>query len=412
MMRIDPAAADSPIGRITTMGTFAYIARDADGQRVTGKLAGADEQAVLAELQARRLSPVRVSAQREAITIRQGVSMRRLATMYRQLSDLMRAGVPLLRGLRLMGRSRTSVRLASVMNDIADHVADGSRLADAMSAHPDIFPDVHTAMVRAGEQGGFLTEVLQRMGVFLEQQADSRGKVIGNLIYPVALLAIGLAIIVYAMVVFVPKFEMFYARIEIPWPTHVLITASHLLREHWLWLLIALAVVAAGVWWLRCQRAVRRQLTIAQMRIPKWGFFIQSLAVARFSRILGTLLNNGIPLLSAMQISRDAAGNVLLAEAIDEATESVRSGETLTQPLAECGLFPEDVIEMISVGESANNLPEVLITIADTLERRIDRLLAVALRLLEPIMLLGLAAVVLFIFVALIVPMMRMSSAM
>ncbi len=394
------------------MGTFAYIARDSDGQRVAGKLAGTDEKAVVAELQSRRLVPVRISAQRESIALRRGVSIRRLATAYCQLADLMRAGVPLLRGLRLMGRSKTSPRLASVMNDVADAVADGTRLADAMGAHPVVFPDIHVAMVRAGEQGGFLEQVLERMGTFLEQQADSRGKVIGNLIYPIALLTIGLSIVIYAMIVFVPKFETFYTRIDIPWPTEVLIGTSHLLRNHWLVLIIAGVVLSSVIWWLSQRRDIHRQFTALQMRIPKWGFLIQSLAVARFCRILGTLLTNGIPLLSAMQISRDAAGNILLEEAIERATESVRSGETLTRPLDESGLFAEDVIEMISVGESANNLPEVLVTIADTLEKRIDRMLAITLRLLEPIMLLGLAGVVLFIFVALIVPMMRMSSAM
>jgi len=160
------------------------------------------------------------------------------------------------------------------------------------------------------------------------------------------------------------------------------------------------------------EREVRRKMMEVQMRIPKWGPLVQALAVARFCRILGTLLANGIPLLTAMQISRDAAGNILLEESIEQATESVRQGETLSDPLAASGLFTDDVIEMISVGESANNLPVVLTTIADTLEKRIDRMLTVALRLMEPILLLGLAGVVLFIFIALIVPMMRMSSAM
>ena len=142
------------------------------------------------------------------------------------------------------------------------------------------------------------------------------------------------------------------------------------------------------------------------------GPLIRAIAVARFARLLGTLLGNGVPLLGAMQISRNAAGHVLLEEAIDEATEAVRSGERLTEPLADSGLFGEDVVEMISVGESANNLAEVLVTIAETVEKRVDRMMAVFLRLMEPALLLLLAAVVLFIFTALIVPMMRMSSAL
>lgn len=393
------------------MGTFAYIARDVDGRRVTGKLAAATETAVLAELQSRQLSPVKIDEERETAVMKRRVSMRQLAGAYRQLADLLRAGVPLLRSLRIIGRSKSNPRLGEVINVVADAVSDGERLADAMTAHKDTFPDVQVAMVRAGEQGGFLEEVLRRMSAFLDQQADMRGKVVGNLIYPALLVLLGAGIIIYALIVFVPKFENFYGRIEVPWPTQVLIFGSGLLRNHWVATILVIGGLVAFLWWLRGLRSVRLALLKFQMRIPKWGPLARSLAVARFCRVFGTLLENGIPVLTAMQISRDSSGNILLEEAIDRAVESVRAGETLTQPLGASGLFSEDVLEMISIGESANNLPEVLITIADTLEKRVDRMLAVVMRLLEPILLMGLAVVVLFIFVALIVPIMQMSSA-
>src|SRR5690606_11279811 len=165
-----------------------------------------------------------------------------------------------------------------------------------------------------------------------------------------------------------------------------------------------------GLWRLWRQPAVRRAITVWLIRMPVIGPLLRSLAVGRFTRILGTLLENGIPIMAAMQISRDAAGNVLLAEAVDQAIEAIRSGETLAQPLGQSGLFSDDVLEMIAVGESANNLPSVLVSIADTIEKRVDRLLAVFIRLMEPALLLLLAGIVLFIFIALIVPMMRMST--
>jgi general secretion pathway protein F/type IV pilus assembly protein PilC len=165
-------------------------------------------------------------------------------------------------------------------------------------------------------------------------------------------------------------------------------------------------------WWAWRRPAVRRAIAVWQLKVPALGPLVRSLAVGRFTRILGTLLENGIPMLQAMQIARDAAGNLLLAEAIDESAEAVRAGETLAQPLHASGLFSDDVIEMISVGESSNNLPQVLVTIAETIEKRTDRMLGVFIRLMEPALLLALAGVVLFIFVALIVPMMRMSSSL
>ncbi len=393
--------------RIAPMATFAYVARDSAGARVTGRLAGGTEQAVLAELQSRRLAPVSVRKVRERR--RRGVPIRRLATTYRQLSDLLRAGVPLLRALRLLGRSKSSPRLAAVMDEIADTVADGGHLADAMAAHDYVFPRVHVAMVRAGERGGFLEPVLERMGNFIEHQADMRGKVVGNMIYPVALAGVGLLVVIVALVFLVPQFQSFYTRIELPLPTKILLGASALFTDHWGALLAGLAAAAAGAWWLRRQPAWRRAVARWQLRVPTLGVLTRDLAVGRFARVLGTLLDNGIPLLPAMEISRDASGHVLLTDAISKASEAVRSGETLAAPLAESGMLSEDMIEMISVGESANNLPAVLITLADTIEKRVDRLLTALVRLMEPALLLMMAGMVLFIFVALIVPMLRMS---
>lgn len=391
------------------MAQYLYIARTSTGQRVTGTLSGGSEQHVLAELQQRQLAPVKVEEIREQQRFQRRIGTRQLAQAYRQLGDLLRAGVPLLRGLRLLGRSKANPRLAKIMSDVADSVADGERLADAMAAHRGVFPDIQIAMIRAGERGGFLEEVLHRMGTFLDHQADMRGKILGNLIYPCALLAVGLGIVIFALVFFVPQFQDFYAGMALPLPTRMLLTASDVMINAWFGVLIAAGLIAAGVWWLLKQPAVRRRLAAWQLRIPKLGPLVQSVAVARFTRILGTLLENGIPLLAAMQISRDAAGHVLLAEAVDDAAEAVRAGESLADPLAESGLFSDDVIEMIAVGESANNLSEVLVTIAETIEKRVDRMLNIFMRLIEPMLLLGLAGAVMFIFIALIVPMMRMS---
>ncbi len=394
------------------MATFSYIARDTSGRKIEGKVAAATAQAVLAELQTRQLAPVQVKEVREQPRVQRRISARTLATAYRQLGDLLHAGVPLLRALRLLGRRRSNPRLAKVMSDIADAVAEGSRFADAMAAHPEIFPPVQVAMVRAGERGGFLEAVLLRMGTFLEQQAELRGKVIGNLIYPVLLFGFMIGVIVIALVGIVPKFRDFYSRISIPWPTKVLLGASDVVSTYWPWLLAGLAVAIVALWQLMKKPRVRRAVAVWQLRVPALGTLISSLAVGRFARILGTLLENGIPMLAAMQISRDAAGSILLAEAIDNAAEAVRSGETLGAPLAASGLFGDEVVEMISVGESANNLPQVLITIADTIEKRVDRMLTVFVRLMEPALLLVLGGAVFFIFVALIVPMMRMSSSL
>lgn len=298
------------------------------------------------------------------------------------------------------------------MASIADEIAQGERLADALSRHPRIFPSVQVAMVRAGERGGFLDQVLARLGAFLVHQADVRARVVGNLIYPVVLLCVGVGVVLAALVFFVPKFKDYYKKVELPLATKILLGLSDALVSWWPLLLILVAGAAvAGVWASR-NVTVRRRAADGLVRLPVIGPLLRGVAAARFARTLGTLVENGIPMIGAMQISRDAAGHPALAEAVDRAIESVRSGETLARPLGASGFLEEDVVEMISVGESANNLAHVLLTVADSLETRTDRMLAVLIRLMEPALLLLLAGLVFFIFLALIVPMMRLSSAL
>lgn len=390
--------------------TYAYIARSSDGRRVKGRAEAANESAMLGDLAARGLAPIEISL---TAAVRRGkrVSVRALAASYRQLSELLRSGVPLLRALRILARSKSSPALAVSWGVVADGIAAGDRLADAMARDERVFASVHVAMVRAGERGAFLENVLARLATLLEQQADLRGRVLGNLLYPVVLLLVGAGVVVASLVFFVPKFEEYFSKMpELPLPTRILLgTSSFVTGSPWL-AAVAAVILVALAWFTFRSSVVRLALLARAMRLPFIGTLLSSIAVARFARMLGTLLENGIPMLAALEIARESAGNPILAAAIQRAAESVRHGEALAAPLAESGFFSEDVIEMISVGESANNLPSVLVRLADTLESRIDRMLATLLKLMEPAMLLLIACVVMFIFVALVVPMMRMSS--
>ena len=272
------------------------------------------------------------------------------------------------------------------------------------------FPEIHIAMVQAGERGGFLEEVLSELSTFLEHQAERRATVLGNMIYPVILLLVGIGVIVAALVLFVPKFQDFFGEMELPLATRMLLGMSDLVTGWWPVAVVAVFVGVAGWLFIRDRPGIRHRAAGIQLRLPLFGDLVRTMAVARFTRMLGTLLANGIPLLASMRISREAAGNPLLADAIDAAAEAVGGGEPLAGPLEQSGLFGEEVVEMISVGESANNLPVVLVGIARNAERRTDRILETMLKLMEPAMLLVLAGAVMFIFLALVVPMMSLSS--
>lgn len=396
------------------MPNFEYSALNTSGERVVGVLSAASEQAVLSELESRSLTPLLLRARRERQGIVRGVSPRRLGTTYAQLADLLKAGVPVLRALRLLGRRRSNPRLARVFEDLAEQVSQGGELAEAMSAHQHVFSPIHVAMVRAGEKGGFLEQVLERLAAFVLAQAEIRGKILANLIYPAVLVVVGTIVLGVVFAFGVPMFQPLFDSIQggLPGVTLLVLGISSAVREYGLFTLAGVVAIVLVLMRLAKRPAVRRWLSIVRTRAPVLGPLTRSIAASRFCRMLGTLLANGVPMLASMKIAREAAGNVLLEEAIERATEAVRQGETLAQPLADSGLFDDDVIEMISVGEDANNLDDVLIGIADTIERRIDRLLSAAVKLIEPLLLTMIAGVILLVAAGLILPMTKLSAGM
>lgn len=396
------------------MPEFEYQALTLEGKHVAGVLAGASTQSVLSELEARSLTPVSVTERKERKHLwRPRVSARRLGMSYTQLSDMLRSGVPLLRALRLLGGRRTAPRLSEVFRELADAVADGDELAEAMSRRGEVFPAVHVAMVRAGERGGFLEGVLGKLGEFVTRQADLKSKLIGNLIYPMVLIVVGSAVLGAIFAFAVPMFRPIVEQQEsLPLTTKIVFALSDAVGSAWALVTFGvLATLVFGVWRMSRKPATARRVAAIRTRMPVVGPLTRAVATARFCRMLGTMLENGIPILTAMQIARDSAGNVLMEEAIEDATEAVRAGEPLAPPLSQSGLFADDVIEMITVAEAAGNLPDVLVTISDTVDGRVERLLNAVVRLVEPLFLVVIAVVIGFVAAGLILPMMNMSSA-
>ncbi len=393
------------------MPTFEYIAINTEGARITGVLAGNSEQAVYAELESRQMTPVRLAEQSERSAGR-AIGTRQLATVYSQLADLLRAGVPLMRAIALLSRQKSQPKTAAVFRKLGERVSDGGELAEAMSEQPGVFPRVHVAMVRAGEKGGFLEQVFDQLGKFVMAEAELKAKVVGSLVYPCVLLTVGSGVMAVLFVFFVPMFrEKMLSRLDsVPAVTSLVLAVSDLVSRYGLVLLVLAVVLGVVAWRLRTRDDVRRAVSIARTKAPVLGPLTRALAAARFCRLLGTMESNGVPLLTAMAIAKDAAGNALMEDAINNAIDAVRQGEPLAGPLGESGLFGDDVIEMISVGEAAGNVDHVLLNIADTLEGRVDRLLSGAVKLIEPLLLVFMAMGIGLVAVALILPMTQMTS--
>ncbi|NNE01498.1 MAG: type II secretion system F family protein [Pirellulaceae bacterium] len=403
------------------MPTFAYTARDMSGKQVTGTVEATGEREVAAILSERSLFPVNVQDTTKAgVSVASIVGRRKkvkgttMAVFYSQLSSLLRNGVPMIRALNVLGQQNSDPALGEIITDIKNRVEDGEAIGDSMARYPRVFSEMAVNMVRAGTEGGFLEDALDRVGSFTELQEDLKGKTISALAYPIFLFSIGTVVLSALLVFFVPKFDSMFDRLrangDMPALTEALLTFSNILSAYgW----IILVAIAAGLVALRMQLqtdAGQDWGDRMKLRIPVLGGILMNLAVARFCRVLGTLLGNGVPILKSLEISRTAAGNRLLSRSIADASENIRSGDSLASPLRASGHFPLSVVEMISVGEESNSLDRVLPDIADSLEKRTFRRLDLFVRLLEPIMLLVMAILVLGVVLALLVPVLKSST--
>lgn len=398
------------------MPDYAYTARDLQGQKQHGTISASTEREAMNLLSNQSLFPISVTSDEAERTVHRGrkVKGQVMAATYSQLASLLRSGVPMLRSLAVIREQASNPTLTQVMDDIYVAVEDGQPMADAMELYPRVFSEMAVNMTRAGAEGGFLEDALERVAYFTEQQEDLKSRTVGALAYPVFLGSVGSLIVVALVVFFVPKFgELFETlrdRGELPVLTEWLLWLSDTLNRYWL-LLLGLSIGAFFALRVRLQSEEGRRLIDSwKMRLWLVGPIFQSLAVARFCRVLGTLLHNGVPILKSLGISREAAGNRMLSEAIEEASENITSGASLSRPLAASGYFPKTVVEMIAVAEESNTLDRVLVEVADGLEKRTARRLDLVVRLLEPIMLLVLAGAVLLVVIALLLPVIKMSS--
>ncbi|MHC4406310.1 MAG: type II secretion system F family protein [Planctomycetota bacterium] len=399
------------------MPEYTYTARDATGEKVTGEVTASTQRDAVSTLAGRSLYPIDVRTEKprvDAARVRRVPAQLRAIT-FSQMADLIKSGVPLLRAIEVLRKQTTHAGLGEVLEQIHHRVEDGATLAEAMMPFRRVFGNMAISMISAGGEGGFLEEVLERLAQFTEAQEDMKKRTIGAMAYPLFLACAGTVVVVVLLVFFVPKFQTLFDNLrrrgELPFVTEGLLAVSD-----WMWRygLFLLAGFAVGVWalvrWFSTETG-RFWLDRLKLRLPLVGKVFLSLAVARFCRVLGTLLRNGVPIVRSLEISSGAAGNTVLGQAIQKASENISGGESLASPLGTSGHFPPTVVEMISVAEESNTLETVLINIADSLERRTWRQLDIVVRLLEPIMLLLLAAVVLVVLVALLLPMFNMSTA-
>lgn len=399
------------------MPSYTYKAVTTAGKPVIGILTAENYQVALRQLDEKSLFAVKVTEGVDEGGLRLGGGKRRkikghqLTTFYGQLADLLKAGVPMMRSLDVLAKQSGAKGLGQTVKELREDVAGGMPLGEAMAKYPHAFSPLHASMVNAGEQGGFLEDVLQRIAIFSEKQDELRNKVIGAMIYPSILVFVGSAVVILLMVVVVPRLRENLRPETFNVLTVIVFAICDLLTLHYLWVILGAMAVGMGLSAFVRTEYGKGLAESFKLKAPIMGRIMTMVAICRFCRILGTMLHNGVPILQALKIAKDSAGNAILAEVIEKSADSVKKGAALSAPLGESGLFPVAVVDMIAVAEESNNLETVLVQIADTNEARTARQIDLGVRVLEPILLVIMAGLVFCIAVALLLPILTMGSA-
>jgi len=431
------------------MPAFTYKALQSDGAIVEGTIDAGGRQQALRQMEERGLKPVRLteggslseprsprptlsprtnaSASKSAPTAdrditsprppetplglpwgrKQKVTPRMLENFTRLLSSLLAAGVPFSRALVILHREAVAPAAKDKWKELHDRVVDGMSLSSAMARSPETFPRVYVAMVEAGEAGGFLDLVLAQIADFQSREKELKSKVVAALIYPSVLLVLAIAVIVFLLVFFIPRFQLVFQgfNAELPLITQIIVQASEVIRFYGLWVAGAIVIVVVMLrGWFASDRG-RRSWEGVLLKIPAIGPLIAQYAIARFCRMLGTLLGAGVPLINGLNVARRSIGNQILVDAVSESIDRVKEGQPLGISLAKNrALFPGAVIEMISVAEESGRLDKELVRIAGTTEADLDRQLKTVVSLAEPLMLFLIAAFVGTIFIGMLIP--------
>ena len=337
-----------------------------------------------------------------------------LTTFTRQLATLVDAGLPLLRGLRVLEKQERDPTLKKILAELAVSIEGGSTFSEALAQHPKTFNKLFVNMVKAGELGGVLEVVLKRLAEFSEKAEKIKGKVKAALFYPVAVLIVAVGIMVLLMVFVVPKFKEVFAgmNMKLPGFTELVLAISETIKDNILGTMAGCAAVVVAFMLAIKTKLGRLLWDKFQLKMPAIGPVISKVAIARFTRTLGTLVSSGVPILQALNIVKETAGNVVLANAVVKIHESVKEGETITAPLEGSGVFPPMVVSMVDVGEQTGAMPEMLLRISDNYDEEVDNSVAAMTSLLEPIMIVFLAVIVGSIVIAMFLPLISMISNM
>jgi len=417
------------------MPKFSYVAMDSDGTETEGVIDADNQAQAISRIRSQNLFPTRVtpladggktgggkraSSRTDEKKGKLGVELKmpaifktrvrpkQLSVFTRQLATLVDAGLPLLRGLRILLKQEKNPSLREAIAAMGESVEGGSTLSESLGQHPRIFDKLFVNMVKAGEAGGVLEIVLARLAEFMEKAEKIKNKIKSAMIYPIVVLFAAVCILVFLLLNVIPKFAEIFEDLlgdePLPVLTRFVISVSDLVARRWfVFVLVVVAVVVV----LKLVRRTEKGgyfIDKVKFKLPVFGTLVSKTAIARLSRTLGTLLNSGVPILQALNIVRDTSGNEVVARAIQHVHDSVKEGESMAMPMGSAGVFPDIVVSMVDVGEETGALPDMLLRVADNYDDEVDNAVEGLTSVIEPIMIILLAIIVGTIVIAMFVP--------
>ena len=397
------------------MPTFEWKGTARNGQTQTGVLVADSKDAVISVMRRQQIVVTAVKEKGKEIALPKfggGVPPQSIAIFTRQFSVMIDAGLPLVQCLEILGSQQDHKAFKRTLIQIRQDVESGSNLADAMRKHPKVFNDLYTNMVAAGEAGGILDTILQRLATYIEKSVKLNGQVKSAMIYPVAVISIACIVVAVILWKVIPVFASLFASLgaELPLPTRVVIALSHFLADFW-WLIgISIAALIFGLRKYHATYKGKRVLDGILLRVPVLGMLLRKIAVARFCRTLSTLTSSGVPILDGLTITARTAGNSIVEDAIMATRKSVEEGKTISEPLGDTEVFPPMVVQMIAVGEQTGALDTMLSKIADFYEEEVDVAVAGLMKLLEPVLIAFLGVAIGGIVIAMYMPMFSLIS--
>jgi len=397
------------------MPSYKYKAKNSLGKVIQGTRSAQNEAELASQLRQKRMELVSASQSlgggKLAAMFEPGVTTKDIVVFSRQFSTMVTAGLPILQGLTIIGEQADNPTFRKVILRVREDISNGMPLSDAMGKHPKVFSQLYVSMVRAGEQGGILDAIFQRLSEYMESAEALQRKIKSALMYPTVVFSAAILIIIFLMVKVVPTFEDVFAGFggQLPAPTKLLVSISRFCAS---WRMLVLVGALAGVVMVlmayKKTKSGAYQIDKLILKLPVFGVLVQKGAVARFARTLGTLIKSGVPIMDAMETVGKTAGNVVVERAVQMARESIKEGKTLSEPLKKSFVFPPMVVQMVSVGEETGALDNMLAKIADFYEEEVDTAVEGLTSIIEPILIIFLGVTVGFMVIAMFMPMFSM----